>query len=341
MVQKNIRNTDNKILIDWLSFTSKIHSPESVIELLGLTGCKFTETYGMQGYQDRLIFDGISIHYNSHRNEGVWVEMSGQGCRSFETYCNYDDGFLYLFEYFKEYSDEYHLTRLDVAYDDFKGIIPLKSFARDILNKNYVSRFKDDSMVVTCSAGRVGYTIDCGSRKSDIKFRVYDKSYERGYRGEDYFTWNRFEIQMRNDRALNFIKLLDSENLGQIFCGVIINYLRIVKPDKNDSNKRRWNIKKWFKDFIGDAERISLFTKCETDYNLAKCEDFVYGHAGNALDTLIEIKGIEKVLSELKERKPERSQKYINLINEFESMKNKKDFAEDNTADILDFLKEH
>lgn len=340
MEQKITRNTDNKILIDWLSFTSKIHSPQSVIHLLGLTGCKFTETYGMQGYQDRLIFDGISIHYNSHRNEGVWVEMSGQGCRAFETYCNYNDGFLYLFEYFKEYSDEYHITRLDVAYDDFQGIIPIKSFSRDILNKNYVSRFRDDSMTVTCSSGRVGYTIDCGSRKSEIKFRIYDKSYERGYRDEDHFTWNRFEIQMRNDRALNFIKLLDSENLGEIFCGVIINYLRIVKPDKNDSNKRRWNMKKWFNDFIGYAERISLFTKCDEEYNLAKCEDFVYGHCGNALDTLITIKGIDKVVEELGQRKPERSQKYINLINEYESMKNKKASAEDNSADILQFLQE-
>ncbi|MBQ7047040.1 MAG: replication initiation factor domain-containing protein [Oscillospiraceae bacterium] len=328
------RNTDNKILIDWLSFTSKEHSVSSMIDMLGLTGCKFTETYGMQGFQNRLIYDGISIHFNSNRHEGVWVEMSGQGCRAFETNCEYEDGFLYLFEYFKEYPDEYHVTRLDVAYDDFQNVIPLNSFARDVLNKNYVSRFKDESMTVTCSAGRVGYTIDCGSRKSDIKFRIYDKAYERGYRGEDHFPWTRFEIQMRNDRALNFINMLDTENLGTLFSGVIVNYFRIVKPDKNDSNKRRWNMKKWFKDFIGDVEAISLFTKCETDYNLAKCEDFVYGHCGNSIDALIEIKGIDTVLKELKERKPERTPKYIQLINENSA----KTTAESNSAEILQII---
>lgn len=328
------RNTDNKILIDWLSFTSKEHSVSSMIDMLGLTGCKFTETYGMQGFQSRLIYDGISIHYNSCRHEGVWVEMSGQGCRAFETNCEYEDGFLYLFEYFKEYPDEYHVTRLDVAYDDFQNVIPLNSFARDILNKNYVSRFKDESMTVTCSAGRVGYTIDCGSRKSDIKFRIYDKAYERGYRGEDHFPWTRFEVQMRNDRALNFIQMLDTENLGTLFGGVILNYFRIVKPDKKDSNKRRWNMRKWFSDFIGDVDRISLFTKCETDYNLAKCEDFVYGHCGNSIDALIEIKGIDTVLKELKERKPERTPKYIQLINENTG----KTTAESNSAEILQIL---
>ena len=328
------RNTDNKILIDWLSFTSKEHSVSSMIDMLGLTGCKFTETYGMQGFQNRLIYDGISIHFNSNRHEGVWVEMSGQGCRAFETNCEYEDGFLYLFEYFKEYPDEYHVTRLDVAYDDFQNVIPLNSFARDVLNKNYVSRFKDESMTVTCSAGRVGYTIDCGSRKSDIKFRIYDKTYERGYRGEDHFPWIRFEIQMRNDRALNFIHMLDTENLGTLFGGVILNYFRIVKPDKKDSNKRRWNMRKWFSDFIGDVDRISLFTKCETDYNLAKCEDFVYTHCGNSIDALIEIKGIDTVLKELKERKPERTPKYIQLINENSA----KPTAESNSAEILQIL---
>ncbi len=319
MEQKNsiiFMNKENKILIDWLSFTAKNHDVYSIIDVLGLGKLNFTETYGMYGYKDRFFYDGISIHFNSDRNEGVWVEMSGQGCRAFETYSEHKDGFLHLFEIFKIFSENYHVSRLDVAYDDFTGVIPLKSFANDILNKNFVSKFKEASMTVTCAAGHVGHTIDCGSRKSDIKFRVYDKAYERGFRDEDYFTWNRFEIQMRNDRAINFIKKLDTEDLGDVFCGVILNYLRIVKPNKDDTNKRRWKMKKWFKDFIGDAVRISLFTKCEVDYNLSKCEEFVYNHCGNSIDALIEIKGIRAVLKELKERKPERSEKYIRLINE-------------------------
>lgn len=336
MKTENLINTDNKILIDWLSFTSKIDSIESMINFLGLGKCKFIETYGMQGYKQRLYFDGISIHFNSSRNEGVWVEMSGQGCRAFESYCEYEDGFLYLFEYFKAYSEDYHITRLDVAYDDFDNVIPIKSFSKDVLNKNYVSRFRDNCMTVTCSAGRVGYTIDCGSRKSDIKFRIYDKSYERGFRGEEHFTWNRFEIQMRNDRAFNFINLLDEDNVGKIFAGVIINYLRVVKPNESDSNKRRWQTKKWFSDFINNAERVSLFTKCEEDYNICKLEDFVYRHCGNGIDTLIEIKGLDTVLSELKANKPERSQKYQQLINQNKAYRE----ASKNSDEILKYLNE-
>ena len=191
-------------------------------------------------------------------------------------------------------------------------------------------------MTVTCSAGRVGYTIDCGSRKSNIKFRIYDKSYERGFRGEEHFTWNRFEIQMRNDRAFNFINLLDEDNVGKIFTGVIINYLRVVKPNKSDSNKRRWQTKKWFSDFINNAERVSLFTKCEEDYNICKLEDFVYRHCGNGIDTLIEIKGLDTVLSELKANKPERSQKYQQLINQNEAYRE----ASKNSDEILKYLNE-
>ena len=54
---------ENSILIDWLSFTSKIHSPEEIISLLGMDGCGWEVINGMHGYQERLYYESISIHY--------------------------------------------------------------------------------------------------------------------------------------------------------------------------------------------------------------------------------------------------------------------------------------
>lgn len=313
----------NRMLIDWFSFTSKIDSFSSIIKLMGLENVKFTECNGAQGYKNRMSFDGINIHFNHRVNEGIWVEMSGKGCRAFETYADTD--FMYLIQYVLDNSCDFNITRLDVAYDCFDDTIPINQFAKDVLNKHYVSRFKDNSMLVTCAAGRVGYTISCGSRKSDILFRCYDKAYERGFEpGEK--SWIRFEVQMRNDRAVNFLQMLTSDNLGILFCGVVSNYLRVLKKC-SDSNKARWKSKKWWSNFIGDAERISLFTKCDVDYNLAKCEDYVYHQCGNALDTLLCIKGVDTVLHDLKNNKPERSEKYRKLIN-------------DNGGGIIDYLRE-
>ena len=132
-LEKSKIDTQNKFLIDWFSFTSKIHNIESIIRFLGLEELKFEEIYGCQGYKNRHYFDGINIHYNSERNEGVWVEMSGQGCRNFETYSKitFDDLFILIL---CGDSGDYHVTRLDVAYDDFNRLIPLKKLSKQVLN---------------------------------------------------------------------------------------------------------------------------------------------------------------------------------------------------------------
>ena len=59
---------ENVVLYDWLSFTSKIHTPEQIIDALGLSHCPWTETKGARGYQDRLYFGAISIHYNGRED---------------------------------------------------------------------------------------------------------------------------------------------------------------------------------------------------------------------------------------------------------------------------------
>ncbi len=76
---------ENVVLYDWLSFTSKEHSPDELIKALGLSHCPWQELTGMRGYRDRKYFGNISIHYNGREDMGVWCEMSGQGCRNFES----------------------------------------------------------------------------------------------------------------------------------------------------------------------------------------------------------------------------------------------------------------
>ena len=82
MEQKNF--DQNIVLHDWLSFTSKDHTPDELIAALGLSHCPWTDTKGARGYLDRKFFGSISIHYNGREDMGVWCEMSGQGCRNFE-----------------------------------------------------------------------------------------------------------------------------------------------------------------------------------------------------------------------------------------------------------------
>lgn len=335
-------NQENKFLVDWLSFTSKIDSDFSIFEVLGLTEIKdfFQPIYGFQGYRQRLYFDGISIHYDHPKNDGVWVEMSGQGCRNFETYSK--TSFVELFDtiLYNQDKEDYHVTRLDVAYDDFSHVIPLKKLSKQVLDLHFVSKFSPKSCTVTQAAGRQGITVDLGSRKSDLKFRIYDKAFERGYFEEiekHDFSWVRWECQLRDDRASNFMRQALDQSIGEVFKGVLFNYFRVVDVNLSDTNKRRWNISKWFLKFIGEVEKISLFTRCETDYNLYKCERYVYSQAGNAIDTLIKIKGVDNFVAELKASKSETTPKYQQLINTYHAY----ELADQHGANILNHLKEH
>ncbi len=307
---------ENKILIDWLSFTSKVHDIDSIVEFLGLENVTFTKSRGFQGYADRLYFGGISIHYGHGVNQDIWVEMSGKGCRAFETFADVD--FFFLFNKIVNEPEHYHITRLDVAYDCFDELIPIKRFAKDIAMKRFVTRFSEESCGFYVHAGLVGITVDMGSRSSDVRFRCYDKAYERGYRpgDDDWYSWVRFEIMLRNERAFSFLEQLTPENLGQLFRGVVTNYIRIVQPSSSDTNKSRWKITKWWSNFIDDAEAIQLFTPCETEYNMSKCERYVYRNCGNAIYTLLSVLGLPKFLRELKSNKPVMNQKYIKLLND-------------------------
>lgn len=55
---------ENKLLFDWVSITSKIHSPQNFIQMLGMAkeNIVWEKTNGGNGYRDRLYWEGISTH---------------------------------------------------------------------------------------------------------------------------------------------------------------------------------------------------------------------------------------------------------------------------------------
>lgn len=64
---------------------------------------------------------------------GIMVEMSGKGCRAFED--NSDKTFRKLFDYIVARLDDFNITRLDVAFDDFEQILDINKIADDVFKK--------------------------------------------------------------------------------------------------------------------------------------------------------------------------------------------------------------
>lgn len=294
----------NNILIDWLSWTTTDYSVYDVIEIIGLSGVHFEESYGVRGYASKLWFEGVNIHFGGEYHDDVWLEISGQGCRTFESHSSID--WSCLLSFVKSCG---HLTRLDIAYDDKSGVFDMARIYQDAFNHEYVSKAKSFDLRYSDK----GCTVTIGSSSSDVLIRIYDKSAERHCSSDVH--WVRLELQLRDERALSFLQ--SSVSLGDTFVCVVNNYLRFVDSD-TDTNRWRWRMKDYWQVFIDDAQRIKLWVSPGQDYNLDRAENFVYKQAGNAVFTLIQLYGQDVFYQRLKEYRPKvLNPKYLKLLGEY------------------------
>ena len=77
-----------RVIIDYLTLTSKIHSTDFFIQKLGMTECEFIPIAGRYGWQNRMFYRGVSILFGGSR-EDICIELSGTGCRTVEEISNF------------------------------------------------------------------------------------------------------------------------------------------------------------------------------------------------------------------------------------------------------------
>lgn len=337
---------NNCFLVDWLSFRCESMTEREMMDYLGLSFCEWVCSNGFYGYRKRFWCSGMHIHYDNPDVPGILVEMSGTGCRAFETFSEnlrVSDSGEVCADWISIFTDILHrndfiITRLDIAFDDKTGCIPLSRFCSDVMAGNFVSKFKSDTGIrLEAHPGNIGQTVYLGSPSSELRFRVYDKAFERGFTSvavnqgnsisstvnvssalqqENASHWVRFEMQARRDRAFYFLQELEKAeyDIGNVFARVIANYFRIVKPSE-DTNKRRWETADYWAALIGDVLPLSVWHSKDLEYNKSACERYVYKMAGNSVYALIELEGLEefkKILIKNKSMKmPQRIQNMI------------------------------
>ena len=163
------------ILIDWLSITSKTMLPEDMMNLIGITsGWQYMDK-GVRGYGERYYYNSISIHFAGSQ-DNCWLEMTGQGCRAFESDSTHGD-YNVIFEKLLENPNTMNITRLDIAYDDFSGILDIERICDDTRPRNHKYKAKTNYAQVIESTN--GMSCDIGSPKSLVMVRIYDKLAER------------------------------------------------------------------------------------------------------------------------------------------------------------------
>ncbi len=151
-----------------------------------------------------------------------------------------------------------HITRLDLAIDDYGGLLDLDQMEEAIRQGLFTSRFRSppriESGIDPKTGQGVGKCIRFGRRTSEVFLRVYDKAAEQG---ED-FHWIRFEIELKGEKATEAMRLIVAgESIGEVALGLASNYLAFRKKT-NDLNRSRWPLAVWWQQFLGGVKKMRL-----------------------------------------------------------------------------------
>ena len=287
---------NNKIIFDWLAFTVHGMQVNDVVELIGFSSLigDFVNGRGYNGYQDRLYFESISIHYNGKDNQGIHVEMSGQGCRAFESYSELPDFESLLSRVFS--IEKYKITRVDIAYDDFNNCLPIGDIVDSVKNGEWLSP-SNMQWWESCYSS-AGLSCYIGSPRSNIRFRFYDKAAEQ----KTDYQWTRLEIQLRDADATYFLQKYFFENISisDLFFGVVNRYVKFINLD--NSRKTRCSVKGWWSEFL-ETDKIVKLESPGITYNISNLLNTI-DRAGNSLQTYINIFGVSSLLTYLDQDKP-------------------------------------
>lgn len=329
---------NNVFLIDWLTVTFHGCSPEYIKWLIGLDDRDIPwldEEKFRNGYPAHYTWNGITISYGAddgrfykdpskaRTDMGVCLNMSGTGCRCFESYGNGD--WLRLLRYIfhdpavQAENDQVffraNITRLDIAYDDHIGILDIHQMELDVRDRFYKSKstYSERTLSDDQKKDIHGTSLYFGSKSSPVLIRIYDKAAERGFKDRH---WIRVELQLRDERAQVFCAMfLRDQHIGRTASGVLRNYLCFLSPTA-DTNKSRWPLADYWDRLLLDMEKISLWITPGDEYNFAKTEHWLLKQCGQAIRVMDLLYGKDYLMDRSRELYPvkELSKKYQAVI---------------------------
>jgi len=330
-------------VIDWLSVTFLTFKKwEEVSEILGIEKEFFVvEEKGFYGYKKTAKFGHIKILFEpAMASMGIHLDISGQGCREYEQYFNCDLNWSELFQ--ECMFQRINITRLDIAIDDYVKYFTLNQIMKCVSKGHLTSRFRSAinyQEYLLEDGSTLGQTIYFGT--SDIKFRFYDKLKERKSKNavfhDDCEFWQRYEIQLRGDRAFMACDILAKSGmeLGMFALGVFKNYINFKTPTEN-IQKCRWENTTWWDRFLNDVEKIKL-TQVSPEPTIPRTKTWIENQVTTGLVTLLKAFDDETLVLEYlkklgEEKSGEKHEKMLKDFNDNPMLKKKL------KADIFEYL---
>lgn len=277
--QRTERTGTIKVLFDWFGFTF-LNEEFSIDAALRL----FNEKLGIpfevwkpgrqnyQGYAHSVNYENINIYWEGASNQGIHVDITGQGCRyieiifqKFQMLRVHEEEPYFWYDFLKDlYKLGAQFTRIDVAIDDFGQHFTVPYIFQKLLAGEVTSKFKSwspDGYFGMDGAAKEGMTLYFGSDTSRIQFCMYEKAKQLGISDME---WTRTEVRFKHERAVEFIQLmlanvtLDKQyDIGVTAAGILKDYITFRDRSK-DSNKRRWPVSPFWEQFLEGVEPLKL-----------------------------------------------------------------------------------
>ena len=295
-----------QLLFDYVRIRFETTNVDYIIKNILLINLDIIEAEegGWYGYKKHYAFGDIVIMYDTlDIKKGVLIELKGKGCRQFEQMLEAQGRSWYDFFYCAA-KHEGIMRRIDLAVDDTVGILDIPYFIKkneadecytvfkkyDVYSASEIKQGEDKEKLM-------GKTLYIGSKRSDIYFCLYEKDYERylqtGVLPTFHQVKNRFEIRLKNDRAINMIKAYMRTNaLENVAFDIINRYVSYKVAEigvelKDCKMDVRWQM------FLGiGRKKLKLTTKPEP-VTLERTWKWINKQVAPTLKMLVSLDAIE------------------------------------------------
>ncbi|MDT2914829.1 replication initiation factor domain-containing protein [Lactococcus lactis] len=284
--------------VDWFAFTVSddidTNNDENDFLLLKNLGYVFADFEAIPGryfYNSGLTLGGyVNVYYNnydkdlarntSHSRNYVFTGQGGTDLAQ-----KIENDWVGLFSILKKLGVK--ITRLDIALDDFYGVVSFNKMENKLNKGHYRSSKKTYNVVKQADVnGDIkGYTLYIGSQtKSSVGtyfLRCYDKYAQYKTKVQippqeaiDSGIWQRYEISFTKKKARKIVDLMvdGGQTIGSVFMDTMRDIVEFLEPTKTQEkaihqNKNRWKISKWWQDFLDGSEKVQL-GEAERDLDL-------------------------------------------------------------------------
>lgn len=333
----------NRCIVDFLTFSirkdehSKISLSEPldfdfICRFLGLPAAEFSNMGRIKYYKERYECNNISIAVPFEAREtqqGYNISMSGNGCRYYESYIKQGEmidvydiwrGLFKRLRALTEKGFSVNVSRLDIAVDDFSGVLTVDKVVKCIENDCVATRFQrrvnydgNCDMYIAQSAVKTSFfrrirssTAEFGSRLSRSFCRIYDKKAEqmqKNYNDKKEFArlekmkhWTRFEVEFKDENAIKMVNaFIDQLHFPHFFASYVNGMLRFIERD--NSNISRCHTCSWWAEFIGTTCKTSMSCGDYRPVTVKRHLDYVHKKLSGAIYAAINCEGLDDFLN--------------------------------------------